>query len=143
MVPASEVKGDSEEDTRLLQSMFHEAEAFLRSFDWCDGIRDSYFGLGVGGVVAIFLFHIVPAYNGVDDWLWVVTGDLPAAYLVTDESPDAPSALRTYVREMREWADAARSSKSVDGLIPVNVEPSVENAARLEKRLDFLGSIQF
>ena len=93
--------------------------------------------------MAVFLFHILPARDGVDDWLWVVTGDLPPAYLVMDESPDAASALRAYVREMRQWTDAARSGESVEGLIPVNADPSVENADRLAKRLDFLGSIQF
>lgn len=143
LTPSSEIKGDSEEDTNLLRQMFQKAEAFLKSFAWCSDVKDSYFGLGAGGVVAVFLFHIAPAHDGVDDWLWVVVGDLPPAYLVTDESPSAVSALRAYIREMRQWTNAARLGRSVDGLIPVDAEPTLENAERLSKRLDFLGSIQF
>ena len=88
LTPSADLRGDSDEDTQLLRSMLEEAQTFLTSFDWCKRVEASYFGLGVGGVVAVFLFHILPAHSGVDDSLWVVAGDLPAAYLVVDESPD-------------------------------------------------------
>ena len=48
------------------------AEKYLRSFPWCKGIRQVYFGDGYGGVAAVFLFHIEPSREGVDEWLWVI-----------------------------------------------------------------------
>ena len=101
--PASQMKGDSEHDTELLKQMLKEAQAYLSAFDWCEAIRESHFGLGVGGVVAVFLFRIIPSREGVDEWLWVVVGDLPPAYLVTDENPTPVSALEAYAEEMKAW----------------------------------------
>jgi hypothetical protein len=39
---------------------------------------------------------------------------------------------------MQEWVDAARAGGSVADLIPVNVPPTVENAERLGRRLQFI-----
>jgi hypothetical protein len=60
VVPISELFGDDEEDTKLLQAMTLYARSYLQSFTWCKSIRDSYFGDGVGAVVAVFLFRIEP-----------------------------------------------------------------------------------
>jgi hypothetical protein len=138
VTPATEMRGDSDQDTALLKQMLKEAEAYLCSFDWCESIAESYFGLGIGGVVAVSLFRIVPKQKAVDEWLWVVGGDLPPAYLVTDDNPTPASALEAYVAEMSAWADAVEKGQSVDDLIPVNVPPTRENAQQLRKRLTFL-----
>ena len=138
MVPADQMRGDSDPDTRLLTQLLKEAKAYLSSFDWCGSIAEVYFALGIGGVVAVFLFRIVPKRKRVDEWLWVVVGDLPPAYLVTDENPTPASALEAYIAEMSAWADAVESGQPVDNLIPVNVPPTPENAQQLRKRLTFL-----
>jgi hypothetical protein len=69
-----------------------------------------------------------------------VVGDLPKAYLVTDDSPSPRLALETYVELMSEWVDAATKGQPVDELIPVNVAPTLENAKLLEGRLAFLSA---
>ena len=58
VVPTDEMRGDSESDTTLLKQMLAAGKTYLRSFRWCDSTVESYFGLGVGGVVAVFLFRI-------------------------------------------------------------------------------------
>ena len=50
--------GEDEEDTQLFSNMYVEASKYLRSFEWCGEIQESYHGLGVGGVVGVFLFKI-------------------------------------------------------------------------------------
>ena len=80
------MKGDSDADTDLLNKMAEEAKVFIQAFDWCKGIKEAYFGCGIGSVVGVFFFSIVPASEEVDDCLWAIVGDLPPAYLVTDES---------------------------------------------------------
>jgi len=132
------MKGDSSEDTRLLKSMATEAKQYLLSFEWCREIKESWFGWGVGGVCAIFLFEIVPANRGVDSWFWVIVGDLPSAYLVLDGSPTPMKALDTYVELMQEWVDAVHEGKSTDDLIPVEAAATPENADLLQRRLVFL-----
>jgi hypothetical protein len=140
VVPLSEMSGDSDADTELLNNMAEQAKAFIRAFDWCNSIKDSYFGYGIGGVIAVFFFRIVPATEGVDECLWSIVGDIPPAYLVTDESRTPSEALRTYITEMRQWVAAAESGRPVDELIPVNVPATRETALALKKRLDVLES---
>jgi hypothetical protein len=134
----SEMTGDSDADTELLKEMAAEARAFILAFDWCMSIQDAYFGCGIGGVVGVFFFRIVPALEEVDDSVWVVVGDIPPAYLVADESRTPGEALRNYIDAMREWVVAAESGRYVEDLIPVNVPPNREMALALKKRLDFL-----
>ena len=140
VVPADQMTGGDAEETKLLQGMLEEAKEFLGAFDWCESIADSYFGLGVGGIVAVFLFKIRPKREGIDDLLWVVVGDLPPAYLVTDNSPSPNLALEGYVELMSEWVEAATNGKPVDELIPVNVAATPENAKLLQPRLAFLSA---
>ncbi len=130
-------EGDYEEDTRLVHALFEEARNFVSSFAWCRGIRESYIGIGVGSVFCVALFRIYPA-EGVDEYLWVVVGDLPPAYLVIDVSPTPASALEGYIDEMRLWIAAVREGSPVDKVIPVNAPPTREYADMLEWRLDFL-----
>jgi hypothetical protein len=118
--------------------MCDEAKRYLGSFPWCGEILESYFGLGIGGIVAVFLFRYVPTQEGADPWVWVVVGDLPSAYIATDRAPNAACALDAYVGAMTEWIRAVHKGACVDNLIPVNVTPNIENASRLESRLCFL-----
>jgi hypothetical protein len=138
LTPISELEGDTPTDTNLLKRMYSEAERFLLSFKWCTGIVEAWLGIGVGGVVAIFLFEIKPSKPDVDDVLWVVVGDIPPAYLVVDDSPTPKAALATYIAEARRWISAVTSRSELTDCIPVNAPPTDENANRLESRLGFL-----
>lgn len=138
VTPAPHLRGDSEEDTALLHGLLKEAEGYLCSFEWCQRIIDSYFGIGVGGVVAVFLFKIEPVGEGIDEWIWAVVGDLPPAYITIDEAPNPACALDGYIGAMQEWVEAVEHGLTVTELIPVNVPPTKENAARLKTRLEFL-----
>jgi hypothetical protein len=57
--------------------MAEEARQYLLSFAWCKIIKAGWFGWGVGGVCALFLFEILPSKVNVDRWIWIVVGDLP------------------------------------------------------------------
>lgn len=46
--------GEDFEQTQELVALFEEAELYLSSFRWCDGIKKAYFGLGVSDFVGIF-----------------------------------------------------------------------------------------
>jgi hypothetical protein len=138
LTPVSDALGDSKADSAKLLSMAADAKHFIESFDWCNAVEQQYFGMGVGGVVAVFLCKITPAKPKVDDWLWVVVGDVPSAYLVTDDAPTPTLALEAYVREMSDWVAAAKNGRDVKDLIPVNVPATPEWGAELERRLAFI-----
>lgn len=138
VVPISEMSGDDEEDTDLLRSMLTEAERYIISQKWCNKILEQFFGLGVGGVVAVFLFHIKPSGKNIDEYIWVIVGDLPPLYITVDVAPNPACALDAYIGTMEDWANAAIEGKDVNRLVPINACPTKKNGKALKKRLDFL-----
>jgi hypothetical protein len=128
--------GDLVDDAQL--ALARKATAFLTAFRWCAGVKESFLAFDIGYPLGVFLFCIEPRLIGVDDILWVVVGDCPPAFLVCDVAPDWIGALRRYVYEMQRWVEAVRTGKSVHGIIPVNVAPTLEHADMLSKRLGFL-----
>jgi hypothetical protein len=134
--PIDQTSGDDEEDTRLLKSMAQRAQAYLASFPWCAVILDGWFGGGVGGIFAIFLFHTVPADPDVDEWLWVMNGDLPCTYLAFDDAPSVKDAFKMCVDGMLPWVSYAKSGlPEPEDVPPIDLEPTRENAAEVERRI--------
>jgi hypothetical protein len=110
----------------------------LLEHEWCRSVRREYFGLGVGGVLAVFCFEIDPAESDADRWLWIVVGDLPPAYLVPDFAATATEALSVYCEVMQEWVDAVREGDDLSEVFPVRAEPTEEHVAMLESRLEMI-----
>jgi len=141
VVPLSQMTGGDDEDTKLLRVMAAGADNFLRCFPWCKGIREAYYGDGYGGIVAVFLFRIEPSRTDVDEWLWVVFGDVPPAYLVTDSCKTPSQALEGYIGEISKWVVLAKEGRSSKDVIPVYVPATPENVADVENRVDFLRKV--
>lgn len=138
LVPVGNITGEDEEDTTLLREMSETAKHYLSSFSWCDTILSSYFGGGVGGIFAVFYFHIRPARPGVDSWMWVVVGDIPPAYLPLADCRSPADVFRTYIRGMSRWVELARKGQGgtpEQGVPPVNVPPTPEWAEKLNQKL--------
>ena len=133
----SQFKGDSKRDTKLCRELFNAATGYITSFKWCASVLETYVGYCVGGIVALVLFHIEPAQPNVDEWIWVIVGDLPYAY-IAPASPDPRDALEDYIDQMSRWVEAVHSGRPVDDLIPVNVPPTRDWAEALASRLAFL-----
>ena len=133
--------GQDDEDTKLLRVMAAGAEKYLRSFPWCKSVREVYFGDGYGGVAAVFLFHIEPSKEGVDEWLWVISCDVSPAYLVTDSCKIPSQALSAYVEEVSKWVQLARLGRSSNDVIPVYMPATPQNAASVEDRLKILTTV--
>jgi hypothetical protein len=135
---AENIEGDDEQDTLLLRTMSGEARRYISSFPWCGRIQSSYFGGGVGGLFAVFLFHIRPSRPGVEPWIWIVVGDIPPAYLPISDCTTPREVFRTYIRGMKKWVELARTRRTgspEDGVPPVDVPATPEWAERLDQRL--------
>ena len=138
LVDAKDMRGDDEVDTELLHRALFEARQYLASQRWCARILREYFGMGVGGIFAVFLFQVDNEAANDDDWIWVVVGDLPSAYLVPDQAPNPSEALRVYVSLMTDWIEAVEQHGDLDAVFPVAAEPTAANARLLRVRLDYL-----
>jgi hypothetical protein len=115
-----------------------KAEEYIQFYDWVSTVDEQYLGVGVEGVLFIFLFKISSTRSDVDPWVWVIIGDLPPAYITCENAKTPGEALDGYIGAMEDWVDAARHGRSVAELIPVNVPATVANAELLDKRLKFL-----
>jgi hypothetical protein len=143
VVPVHDLTGDDEEDTELLRQMAVRAHRYLESHNWCTCVIESYFGPGVGGVFAIFLFRIVPARPEIEDWIWVACGDLPSAYLPFEDAGSVNEVFSQYLDGMTRWVKFARAGGSeLPADVPtINVPPTPEWADELERRLHSLREI--
>ena len=133
-----EIKGDDDEDTRLLREMAQEARDYITSHSWCPPQKDMFLACGVGGVIALFLVEFTEKIAGSpDDALWLVVGDLPSAYFVTENASRPRAALETYCNLMDDWVTAVLDGGDLDEVYPVEAEPSEQNAQELASRLRF------
>ena len=129
---------DITEDIAEIRALHDEAKSFLLSHKWCKEIKRSYVGFVHPGIIGVFLFNFSPARNDVDEWVWVIVGDVPPAYITCERLQNPAAALNGYIGAMEEWVEAVKVGKSVTGLIPVNVPPTANFSERLKKRLKFL-----
>ena len=135
----SDITGDDADDTRLLREMAEEARRYITSHSWCPPQKDLFLACGVGGVIALFLVDFTEKIGGSpDDSLWLVVGDLPSAYFVTENATHPRAALETYCNLMDDWITAVLDDGDLDEVYPVEADPSEQNARELESRLKFL-----
>jgi hypothetical protein len=138
LTPAKRIIGDDERDTVLLRAMADEAKRYISSFSWCKEVLDSYFGGGVGGIFAVFFFHVRSSRPDVEPWIWIIVGDIPPAYLPLTDCRTPAEVFRTYMRGMSNWVELARNSQKgtpEQGVPPVNVPATPEWAERINQKL--------
>jgi hypothetical protein len=138
---SSQIEGDDEVDTLLLNKMLEDASSYLSRHSWCASIKQAYFAGGVGGILAIFFFHIDSSRQDVDPWIWVIVGDIPPAYLPLSDCESQAEAYALYTKGMMRWAEIVRAGDDPsrhDNTPPVNVPASREWADRLSQRLHAL-----
>ena len=139
VVPVDEMAGDEPEDTALLGKLRDDASKYLLSFSWCVSILETYYGDGVGGIIGVFLFRFLPTRPDIDEWLWVVVGDLPPAYFVTDDLKSPFEVLEAYIEHRSRWIEyASKGETPPDDVMPVEVTPTPELAKELQGRLSTL-----
>jgi len=139
LVPEDEIQGENAAETSELKSMLQQAKEYASSFDWAPSISSAYLGIGIGGVVAVFLLRLdEPVGQERDEYLWVIVGDLPSAYLVTDEASNPVEALRIYCQLMSDWAKAVKSGAGLDVVFPVAAPRDSEHADMLLNRIQFI-----
>jgi hypothetical protein len=133
------IVGGDEEDTALIAKEAQRAMRFVQGFRWAPPIERLYLAWGVPGILCLFLVKFGrPIAGNPDDELWVVVGDLPTAYFVTEGNPDPHAALEAYCWLMENWADAVLAGEDLSQQYPVGVEPTEEHAKMLKSRLGFI-----
>jgi hypothetical protein len=112
---------------------------FLDTFSWAKARKNRWVAYFVPAVIRIFLVELDPQDRDVDQFIGVIVGDLPPAYLSPVYAKSPKDALDGYMGEMSAWADAVAKGESTADLIPVNGAPTMANVELLRRRIDFLG----
>lgn len=137
LVPVEQMTTDDEEDNELLADALEEATTYVQALEHCLEIRQRYLGLGIAGVVSVFLFH-VEATPGSEPWQWVVSGDVPSAAFPLTSAPDPVGALEHYCETMAGWVERLRSGEEVGAEPPPNLAYRAEHSVALAERIAFL-----
>ena len=127
------------EELQSILNLYEEAKEYLEEFNWCNSIKKSWYEkeFGIYEKIGIFLFEIDPINESVDDFIWVIVGDLPSVYL--DKSvTTGREALETYCELMEEWAENVKTGASLEECYPVPADPTTENAEQLLNRILFI-----
>ncbi len=130
--------GDDREDTRLLREMSTDAQRYMESQKWCKKVNNVLFGDGVGKIIASFLIEIEPTRKGIDKELWVIVGDIPNAYLVTEQTKNGLDAIKVYIDLMQDWINCVNIRGDTNKCFPINVSPTKKWAKELQSRIDFI-----
>lgn len=128
---------DPETLSRISDTCLSAGE-YLKNQKWCTRIVESFLGIDEGEILGVFLFRIVPSDEKIEEYLWVVVGDLPPLYLVTEAAATPAAALLRYIEVMTLWAEAAIAGTECSGLPPVEADFSRENGVALQTRLKIL-----
>lgn len=125
------------DEFKAILNLYEEAKTFLENFDWCKKTISCWYDSGIYEKIGVFLFKIEPINKDVDEFIWIIIGDLPTVYL--DQSViNGQEALKIYCELMKEWADNIIQGKSINECYPIPVDPTKENAELLIKRIEFI-----
>jgi hypothetical protein len=116
-----------------------KANSFLNGFSWAEGRKNLWVADCIPGIIGIFLVELAPREQDIDQYIWVVVGDLPPAYLSSQYAKSPRDALDGYMGEMLAWVEAVENGRPTDDLIPNDGAPTLANAQALRSRLEFLG----
>ena len=120
-------------------SLSIEAHNYLLSFNWCNQILNGWLVKEWGYIVCIFYFEIEPHENsGADNFVWVIVGDIPPAYIDIQSAKNACEVLGIYVQLMEEWIFKVKCGESVSDCFPINIEPTIQHADMLYNRVKII-----
>ena len=116
-----------------------EAETYLSRFKWCRKIIDGWVASSFGYILNILYYKILPdKISCSDEFLWIIVGDIPPAYIDIVSAPTAYDALECYIDLMQEWVENVMNGETVEDCYPLNVPPQKEYAQMLDTRIRML-----
>jgi hypothetical protein len=135
MVAIREIKNADIEFADEIMELAKEATSFLTSHTWCKRILNGFFDRGWGYILGVFYFEIEPGSENADNFVWVIVGDIPPAYVDIESAANGLEAIKCYVDIMGDWVNNVKQGGAGENCYPVTVSPTLEHATMLENRL--------
>lgn len=133
------LKNRTKEDKEI-NILSQRAFQYLERQTWCKEIETGWLAEGWGYMVGVFLFKIIPINTDVDDYVWIVVGDIPPAYIDIG-AKSVPDVLDSYISIMKDWVDCAINNLPVDECFPISVPPTKEYAEMLNSRIHLIKKV--
>ena len=127
----------NDEDREIIEQS-KKATNYLLSHPWCVGIKNGWLGISWDYMVCVFLYEIDSDNPEVDQFIWMIVGDLPSAYIDIESASNSEEALRCYVDIMGEWVNAIENGASTEACYPLEVPATSEYAQMLKGRLELI-----
>ncbi len=128
---------EDEKDTEICQLLV-ESENYLLSHPWCERIEGGWLAISWGNILCVFLHKIISKNQEVDDYVWMVVGDIPPAYIDIESAKDPLEVLECYVGIMSDWVECVELGNSIEDCYPIEVPETKEYASMLKARLKFI-----
>lgn len=138
LIKISEMKNYDIEDLDDQLKLAKEAKAFLLEHIWCKHIKEGWYDRGWADKLAVFLFQIIPDSENADEFVWIIVGDLPSAYIDILSASNGACAIEAYTNIMEDWYDNVLQGKSVENCYPIGVPPTKEYGQMLQSRVEFI-----
>jgi hypothetical protein len=134
-VPQVEIIDDKDRELSIMAEIGLE---YIRKFSWVCKVESATIFFGVPGIIVLIIVSIEPIRDDIDKNLWVVTGNIPNAYFVTDRARNAFEALEVYCEMMKDWSSGVIAGDDLSNFFPVFSSPTIENARDLQGRIEFI-----
>ncbi len=116
-----------------------EAQNYLKLFKWCRKIINGWLVKEWGYMLCVFYYEIEPLPESkADNFVWLIVGDLPPAYIDIQSATNEFEALNSYVFLMEDWINHVNKGKSVKDCFPINVKPTKKYATMLSNRINII-----
>ena len=120
-----------------LLKLYEEATEYLKKQNWCVKVLDCWYDRGLADKLAVFYFKIDPT-KGADEYVWMVVGDLPPAYIDIESAVNGACAIQAYTDIMEDWVRTVKEGGDMDEVYPVNVPVNEKHADMLASRIKFI-----
>lgn len=129
--------------TDELAKFIKEAQSYILGQSWCLEVENGWLAEEWEGILSVFLFKIKPLNKNVDEYVWIVVGDIPPAYIDIKSAITSSEVLSAYCYIMKDWVETVLSGESVEDCFPINVAPGEKYAQMLLSRIRFIESNLF
>lgn len=121
-----------------LEEYCNQGRNYIKRHIWCERVNNAWLAYHLEGIFAINIFEVSSSNPNVDKYIWVLTGDLPPAYIDIESASYPLEVLSAYTEIMQDWVDTVRNNGNVEECYPIEVEANLKHADMLEYRLNFL-----
>lgn len=118
--------------------LIRKSKEYLSGYKWCKTILEGWLFINIGYAVNIFLYKIENKQSPGDNFLWVLTGDLPSIYLDTYNVKTTTEVVKEYIELADDWIRHVESGRSLDECFPFDVVNPNELIEMFKKRIQLL-----